>query len=173
MKLFGHAAESDIDRDRREQAEAAQRANRDQIYDAGRRAREIEADRRREWDRIQSEGHARVEAQRAQLRPGLDDSPDARAARTEASQLAGELEMERRRRHRALRERVGQEAVAARNAKVAAAEAGDVDGYVEAFNRLGALERLIRDLDEAERVRQQAGATQVVHGIVHGAGRSG
>ena len=160
-RVWGLFGETEEQARRREAHEAEHRRNRDAAGNARRDALEVEAERKRDWDRIQAENAAKWAATRPKAH---DDSPEAVAARTAAAKTAGELEKERQRRHRALRDRAMQEAVGARSAMEAALNAGDLEAYAVAHARLLAFDEAIKQLDTAERNRRTLAATPILHG---------
>jgi hypothetical protein len=161
MRLFGREAETDIQRERREKAEAEHRVNRDAAVNARRAADDIEVERKKEWQRVQEQGQAQM---RRHLPAKMDQSPEAVAARTAAAKQAGESEAERRRSHRAVRDQAVQQAVGARASRQSALDSGDIEAFVHAHGRLLALDEFVHQLDAAERTRQTMAAMPTMHG---------
>lgn len=168
MRIFGRGAETELERERRERHEAEHRRNRDAAGNARQRALDAEAERKREWQRIQSEGHAQQQvpdSRHSRWSPSgrpADDSPDARTVRAEAVRRAGEVEQERRQQYQSLRTAIVQGATEARAAKAPALATGDIDGYVAAHGRLQALESMLAALDAGESDRRRLGSAPVV-----------
>jgi hypothetical protein len=176
-RVWGLFGETEEQARRREADEVEHRRKRDAAGNARRRALDVEEERRREWQRIQDEGHAQQRYpdgtnsrwSPSGKAPADQDSPEARAARQEELRRLSQVEKDRQQDHRAFREGVRQQTLAARSAKESAVAAGHVEGYVAAHGRLAALESFLHEIDSAEEVRKRLGAAP---GILHGASLS-